>query len=417
MFLVVEDQLRVSEGWVRCGRCANVFNAVDDLIDVEQGTPVQLDIDSLQAGARLTSAASASMEAGKGAAVPGQAMGSTPQPGGETWTLEPADGPSRPPAVTPTAGLPVAPSMPPVPPAPFEAPYETSFKVPTPTPGVADPARPATREPAPSSAPGARPPATGSSIERAAGAAPPGIQSSAAEDDSELPDRLLRSPSESFDDDSVAPSSIGVSQGWSTITPAEAPEGTPSRRKPRRSSLPPADAAPSFVREAERAQRWQRSPLRPALRVAAVVLALLAGLQGALLFRDQIAAQVPGLAPVLQAACAPFGCSVQPLRRIERLAVDSSGLTRVDDGSDPNQHRYRLAVLLHNKASTALMAPAIELTLTDAREEIVARRVLQLADFGQPPQAIAAGQEMPLRVLLATGPQAVVGYTVEIFYP
>ena len=35
MFRVVQDQLRVSEGWVRCGRCDVVFNALDALIDLE----------------------------------------------------------------------------------------------------------------------------------------------------------------------------------------------------------------------------------------------------------------------------------------------------------------------------------------------------------------------------------------------
>lgn len=33
VFRVVPDQLRVSEGWVRCGRCAEVFNAVENLVD------------------------------------------------------------------------------------------------------------------------------------------------------------------------------------------------------------------------------------------------------------------------------------------------------------------------------------------------------------------------------------------------
>lgn len=33
VFRVVQDQLRVSEGWVRCGRCTEVFNAVDNLVD------------------------------------------------------------------------------------------------------------------------------------------------------------------------------------------------------------------------------------------------------------------------------------------------------------------------------------------------------------------------------------------------
>jgi predicted Zn finger-like uncharacterized protein len=34
VFRVVPDQLRVSEGWVRCGRCAEVFNASANLIDL-----------------------------------------------------------------------------------------------------------------------------------------------------------------------------------------------------------------------------------------------------------------------------------------------------------------------------------------------------------------------------------------------
>jgi predicted Zn finger-like uncharacterized protein len=35
MFRVVQDQLRVSEGWVRCGRCDAVFNALDALVDLD----------------------------------------------------------------------------------------------------------------------------------------------------------------------------------------------------------------------------------------------------------------------------------------------------------------------------------------------------------------------------------------------
>ncbi len=39
VFRVVPDQLRVSQGWVRCGRCAEVFNATLTLVDVETGAP------------------------------------------------------------------------------------------------------------------------------------------------------------------------------------------------------------------------------------------------------------------------------------------------------------------------------------------------------------------------------------------
>jgi len=42
VFRVVPDQLRVSEGWVRCGRCSEVFNAAEALLDLETGAPRRL---------------------------------------------------------------------------------------------------------------------------------------------------------------------------------------------------------------------------------------------------------------------------------------------------------------------------------------------------------------------------------------
>ena len=39
VFRVVQDQLKVSEGWVRCGRCDNVFNALESLFDLEREAP------------------------------------------------------------------------------------------------------------------------------------------------------------------------------------------------------------------------------------------------------------------------------------------------------------------------------------------------------------------------------------------
>lgn len=46
VFRVVPDQLRVSEGWVRCGRCSEVFNAARSLVDPSTGearrAPIEL---------------------------------------------------------------------------------------------------------------------------------------------------------------------------------------------------------------------------------------------------------------------------------------------------------------------------------------------------------------------------------------
>ena len=39
VFRIVRDQLRVSDGWVRCGRCQETFNALDNLFDLEREAP------------------------------------------------------------------------------------------------------------------------------------------------------------------------------------------------------------------------------------------------------------------------------------------------------------------------------------------------------------------------------------------
>jgi predicted Zn finger-like uncharacterized protein len=39
MFKVVADQLRVSEGWVRCGKCEEIFNASAHMVEVEPSAP------------------------------------------------------------------------------------------------------------------------------------------------------------------------------------------------------------------------------------------------------------------------------------------------------------------------------------------------------------------------------------------
>jgi predicted Zn finger-like uncharacterized protein len=40
VFRVVRDQLKVSEGWVRCGRCSEVFNASQRLFELEAAAPM-----------------------------------------------------------------------------------------------------------------------------------------------------------------------------------------------------------------------------------------------------------------------------------------------------------------------------------------------------------------------------------------
>jgi len=52
VFRVVQDQLRVSSGWVRCGRCGEVFNAIESLVDLEVDRPGEAPAPSVH-GARV----------------------------------------------------------------------------------------------------------------------------------------------------------------------------------------------------------------------------------------------------------------------------------------------------------------------------------------------------------------------------
>lgn len=93
IFRIVEDQLRVSDGWVRCGRCAEIFDARELLFDIEQETPPPW-----PAAFVPPPAPTMAPEPAPPAPVPPP---SDPEP---TWTLPPEPEPSIDP--TPSAWLP-----------------------------------------------------------------------------------------------------------------------------------------------------------------------------------------------------------------------------------------------------------------------------------------------------------------------
>jgi hypothetical protein len=181
-------------------------------------------------------------------------------------------------------------------------------------------------------------------------------------------------------------------------------------------SLDPNDAVDSrlltFVQEADRAERWRRPQVRAAMAAAAAALVALLAAQLLVAQRDVVVAQWPGTRSLVQSLCAPLNCRIEPLRRIDQLGVDSSGLTRIDDGPV-----YRLVLVLRNRGDTPLLMPSIDLSLSDAAGVLVSRRMLSAADLGSARSTIAAGQELPLQALLMSADRALTGYTIEIFYP
>jgi len=171
-------------------------------------------------------------------------------------------------------------------------------------------------------------------------------------------------------------------------------------------------AMPSFVRSAERARRWHRPWVRGALAAGAALAVVVLSAQIAHVYRDQLAARFPGARPALEAACAAWGCRVDPVRAIDKLAVESSGLVRVE-----KSQVYRLQLVLRNRSDIPLAWPAFELTLSDSAGKAVARRVLRATELGVNEATLAAGRELPLQATLQAATAPVVGYTLELFYP
>lgn len=170
--------------------------------------------------------------------------------------------------------------------------------------------------------------------------------------------------------------------------------------------------APTFVRQADRAARWRHPAVRALLSLLAVLALALLGWQMSLTHHDWMAARWPGLAPVLEQVCVVGGCSIEPPRRIDKWAVDSSGLVR---SGAPG--RYRLTAALRNRDAIALRVPALDLVLTDALGTVIARRVLAASDLGAASAKVEAGGDLALAATLEISGAPVVGYTIELFYP
>ncbi|HUN67181.1 MAG TPA: DUF3426 domain-containing protein [Burkholderiales bacterium] len=161
----------------------------------------------------------------------------------------------------------------------------------------------------------------------------------------------------------------------------------------------------------------------PRRRLAWALGALLAliGLaaQCALYFRTEIAVLLPETRIHLAAACAALGCDLKLPRRPKLMAIESSDLQA--DGRRDNL--IVLNAVLRNQAPFAQEYPALELTLTDERDEALARRVLLPADYlagtatSHIAQGIGAGADAALRVYFDTGGLRAVGYRMYLFFP
>ncbi|MET3179471.1 UNVERIFIED_ORG: putative Zn finger-like uncharacterized protein [Variovorax guangxiensis] len=469
-FKVVRDQLRISDGWVRCGRCSNVFDATLDLHETADGSPAPVQGSGYMPGLVEQQPAA---EASPPAPAP-EPLIEEEEPAPAASTTEDADFFDDEPEhqhrsreeedLLPPDALVLAPApavvsppaqdrSPPPPSAPLPA-----FSLTLPEHGIAadepwsdlDVSEPAWRPPpstlppfpnidlnlaAPPPAP--PPPAPPLPVASRAKATTMRTLIERASDEGEDAEReRAREQQEKEHDQVQMQKALRRARAKSAkIASAKAREERVAAQAPaivvQAESEPELNARASdfelpvghpFADEDDSAEKpagfWQRKGVRVVLILLVVLAALLLVLQIIRHERDGIVARQPNLRPALVALCQYTGCELGALRQIGDIVIEGAAFAREKSGGND----YRLSFTLRNGATVPLAMPAVELSLLDTQERAVVRRVLMPADYGAPAVLAArADRAASLPLTLSASEAAalppVAGYRVEAFYP
>ncbi len=169
----------------------------------------------------------------------------------------------------------------------------------------------------------------------------------------------------------------------------------------------------------ERAARsvWARRGMAVCMSIALVVGMGALAAQVLLQERDRVLALRPDTRPALAALCDWMGCQLGPHRQIEALVVEGTSFNAVRPGY------YRLSAGVRNTAGLSVAAPALELTLHDAQDEVLVRRIVTAQEAGFAQASIASGADVTVSFVLSvsgistSSSKRMAGYRVLAFYP
>ena len=173
---------------------------------------------------------------------------------------------------------------------------------------------------------------------------------------------------------------------------------------------------PDFVVRDQKKQGRYRA-WQPVLWAACGLLGVVLILQSIYATRTTLAANFPQTRRILETACSWLGCGVGLPMQIESVSIESSDFQPVDG----NRDLFLLTVLLRNRGTTVQGWPCIELTLNDATDKAVGRRVITPREYLPPGQnvsnGIATGAEQPVTLYFDLTQIKALGYRVYLFYP
>jgi len=368
MFKVVADQLKISEGWVRCGHCADVFDATqylqpwippgeeasapDDVLAAVVPEPESAPVSAQSFDAELEAELAAELQAGPRVEPP------RPRETVEVFgELDDAD------AAVDERGLDTVP--------------------------------------------------------------PPSMETPKAKSRSDEPESDFHAELERFAAGlgrlkAEAPAAVLLAEAGEAATPQA--DAVPDAPRPQDVEAldvvlddhDTPEPVPGFVRQAQRQAFWASGGVRAGLSFLVLLLALLLFGQWMVRERDRLAAWRPDLQPLLQRVCEPLGCKVAPVRRIDAIVIDSTSLVR------RLGNFYSFDIVLKNTASLALAVPALELSLTDISDQVIARRVFLPEEWPDAPPLLPANGavNVSFRLSLALGDDTpMAGYRALVFYP
>ena len=391
-FRVVRDQLRISDGWVRCGRCSQVFDASEHLQDrsvatvlppvqrfTESEAPPPPPVDATAVTAPLSAPAPIAVPAvpspleGLTEGIEAMAANSAAPRLATSATSDSQTSDSTPHDDPPWTGLVADEAWPSLPSlemgaASKRAAVWSTFR-----------RRPSALPPQPAQAPLVRlaQPDAGPLLQPLEAEAPPPV---------------------------LQPSVPEVDEALPAVVQAAAEE-----------TAPPV----SFLDSPPAASRRDDPRRRRSLLTVAVMAALLLTLQVLVQFRDTFVARQPSLQPAFAALCDVLRCELSALRQIDDITIDGASFTRqrVEGG-------YLLNFTLRNRATVPLAMPSVEIALLDLQERTVVRRVLMPAEFGAPALLAARGERSASLPLVLKFPisetaalPAIAGYHLNAFYP
>jgi predicted Zn finger-like uncharacterized protein len=422
-FKVVRDQLRISDGWVRCGRCSEVFDATIELQRTPDAPPAPSPPPT-PTPAPPPPATRDSDETPRDAASddepaePGEPAAPSDAPVGEVSEADflDDDGDSSFAVLEPRPSAPAHDEAQPAAATVASMPWPDASLL-----SLEDEGRAVMRPPAPpplafpdldlslSLAPAPAPAPEAQAGKPDAAAAPPADDPDLVQ----LQKALRRARAKSAKIAKIAKAMKSREQKTAAADTAPVVLAA-SEPEP---IVADATTMPSLFADEKKDGFWQRVEVRRSMVALAILAALLLVGQVVHQERDLIAARQPGLRPALDSMCRLLGCEVSALRQINDIKVDGASFSR-----EKNDDGYRLSFTLRNAADVPLAMPAVELSLLDTQERAVVRRVLMPSDFGAPSVLPARSERSASLSLRLTGAEAaamppVAGFRVETLYP